>query len=308
MNKQSYSTEDLSVLLKVGKSTIKRWTDEGKLHCFRTPGGHRKFTPLDVQQFVRHYNYEIVQTNGVFTPVAEERATQTPSILDIYQEKKNRIFSSSIAGDTGEITECLSDANRRSIPLAGIFDHVLLPSLYLLNDRFSSGQISSVEIQIAKTTIFSALVHFETMIKKPDGTAVEVYCITTSDGMNMIELKALQLLLQSEGCKVFNLGSALSMFSSRELVAKCKPDDVFLVSSYTPIDEHFSTQFTELKNGVEAYGGKLTVTSFSTDTGNIAFLMKESPSLEKSFSDIVRHLGAYAPRSTAPELNVVEIK
>ena len=260
MNKQSYSTEDISVLLKVGKSTIKRWTDEGKLHCFRTPGGHRKFTPLDVQQFVRHYNYEIVQTNDEFTPIAEDRLQQTVSILDIYQEKKNRIFSSSIQGDTNEITECLSDASRRSIPLADIFDHVLLPSLYLLNDRFSSGQISSVELQIAKTTIFSALVHLETMITMPGEVSAEVYCMTTNNGMNIIELKALQLLLQSEGCKVFNLGSALSMFSARELVAKCKPDDVFLVSSYTPVDEYFSSQFTELKNGVAAYGGKLTAT------------------------------------------------
>lgn len=307
MNKQSYSTEDLSVLLKVGKSTIKRWTDEGKLHCYRTPGGHRKFTPMDVQQFVRHYNYEIAQTNDIFTPIAEDRAQKTASILDIYQEKKNRIFSSSIAGDTGEITECFSDANLRNIPLAGIFDHVLLPSLYLLNDRFSSGHVSSVEIQIAKTTIFSALVHFETMIAKPAETAAEVYCMTTNDGMNVIELKALQLLLQSEGCKVFNLGSALSMFSSKELVAKCRPDDVFLVSSYTPLDGHFTSQFTELKNGVDAYGGKLTTTCFSTDNGNIAFLMKESPSIEKSFSDIVRHLPAELKPAEASSLKTTPV-
>lgn len=304
MNKQSYSTEDLSVLLKVGKSTIKRWTDEGKLHCFRTPGGHRKFTPMDVQQFVRQYNYEISHSNEILKPFEENIIRRNTSSLDLYQEKKNRIFSASIQADTNGATECIVELYHSNIPLPVIFDHVLLPSLYFLNERYTSGHITSVELQIAKTTIFGALVHFERIIRKPEYVIKEVYCMTTNDGMNVIELKALELLLQSEGHKVFNLGSALSMFSAQELVAKCRPDDVFLVSSYTPVDAHFTDQFVQLKKGVDAYGGNLITTCFTTDTGNISFLMKESSNIEKSFSDIVQHLSAGA--ETAKEKSAMK--
>ena len=51
MNEILYTTDDLSKMFRVGKSTIKRWTDEGKLQCFKTPGGHRKFKPSNVQEF-----------------------------------------------------------------------------------------------------------------------------------------------------------------------------------------------------------------------------------------------------------------
>ena len=59
MNEELLTTEDLSRLLQVSKSTIKRWTDEGRLHCFRTPGGHRKFRTTDVHEFVLKYRYDV---------------------------------------------------------------------------------------------------------------------------------------------------------------------------------------------------------------------------------------------------------
>ena len=55
-------------MLQVDKSTVKRWTDEGKLKCFRTPGGHRKFRAEDLHQFMADYNYNVSSAN--FFPAA----------------------------------------------------------------------------------------------------------------------------------------------------------------------------------------------------------------------------------------------
>lgn len=59
MNEQFLSTDDVSKVLHVGKSTIKRWTDEGKLKCFRTPGGHRKFKATNVEEFIKTYHFDV---------------------------------------------------------------------------------------------------------------------------------------------------------------------------------------------------------------------------------------------------------
>ena len=59
MNEQLFTTEDLSKMLRVSKSTIKRWEEEGKLQCYRTPGGHRKFSRESVQEFISRYNYDV---------------------------------------------------------------------------------------------------------------------------------------------------------------------------------------------------------------------------------------------------------
>ena len=37
------STREVSEMLGVGTTSIKRWADEGELECVRTPGGHRRF-------------------------------------------------------------------------------------------------------------------------------------------------------------------------------------------------------------------------------------------------------------------------
>jgi excisionase family DNA binding protein len=54
-----YTTDDLSKMFRVGKSTIKRWTDEGKLKCFRTPGGHRKFKATYIEEFIQTYHFDV---------------------------------------------------------------------------------------------------------------------------------------------------------------------------------------------------------------------------------------------------------
>lgn len=59
MNELFLSTDDVSKVLHVGKSTIKRWTDEGKLKCFRTPGGHRKFKATNVEEFIKTYHFDV---------------------------------------------------------------------------------------------------------------------------------------------------------------------------------------------------------------------------------------------------------
>ena len=41
-----YSTKEISEIFGVVESIIKRWTDSGKLKCFKTLGGHRRY-PAD---------------------------------------------------------------------------------------------------------------------------------------------------------------------------------------------------------------------------------------------------------------------
>ena len=62
MNELFLTTEEVSKMLHVGKSTIKRWTDEGKLKCFRTPGGHRKFKATNVEEFIETYHFDVSLT------------------------------------------------------------------------------------------------------------------------------------------------------------------------------------------------------------------------------------------------------
>ncbi|MBX6754925.1 MAG: helix-turn-helix domain-containing protein, partial [Thermorudis peleae] len=45
--------DEASRLLGVGQSTLRRWSDSGKLPVYRTAGGHRRFRESDVLAMLR---------------------------------------------------------------------------------------------------------------------------------------------------------------------------------------------------------------------------------------------------------------
>jgi excisionase family DNA binding protein len=47
------STSQAARALGVSIGTIRRWSDLGYLDSYRTPGGQRRFSPMQIEQFVR---------------------------------------------------------------------------------------------------------------------------------------------------------------------------------------------------------------------------------------------------------------
>jgi len=43
------TTGDVAVIFGVTLTTVKRWAEDGRLPSFRTPGGHYRFRPEDVE-------------------------------------------------------------------------------------------------------------------------------------------------------------------------------------------------------------------------------------------------------------------
>lgn len=44
---------DFSSKLNIHQDTIRRWTKTGYINCFRTKGGHRRFTPKELDRVIR---------------------------------------------------------------------------------------------------------------------------------------------------------------------------------------------------------------------------------------------------------------
>jgi len=62
-NIQYFNSEEAANILNVNVSTIKRWTQEGKLECEKTIGGHRKFTMQHLANFLRAHKTQISRAN-----------------------------------------------------------------------------------------------------------------------------------------------------------------------------------------------------------------------------------------------------
>src|SRR5262245_38524089 len=65
-------------LLGIGDTTLKRWTEEGRIRCSRTSGGHRRFLRVDVEACRTHVGSPVLPTpiapSPVRAPVSDGRA------------------------------------------------------------------------------------------------------------------------------------------------------------------------------------------------------------------------------------------
>lgn len=56
MKKPAYTTSEVAAFCHVTSDTIRKWTESGALHAFKTPGGHRRVRHENVIKFMREHN------------------------------------------------------------------------------------------------------------------------------------------------------------------------------------------------------------------------------------------------------------
>ncbi|MEE8372712.1 MAG: helix-turn-helix domain-containing protein [Dehalococcoidia bacterium] len=77
----SLSVGQASKMIGVTESTLRQWTDEGKIKAFITPGGHRRFSRSEVREFTsaerRVHGIKDLVAQIELTPPIEMRLVQT---------------------------------------------------------------------------------------------------------------------------------------------------------------------------------------------------------------------------------------
>lgn len=285
MNEVLYTTDDLAKMFRVGKSTIKRWTDEGKLQCFKTPGGHRKFKPSNVHEFIKQYHYEIITPILPFSRTAEEISSNSMTLS--VDESIEEMFRNSTKGLRQPIEAAFSNKMMQESHLSSVFDQLLTPVLRMIHTKYQQRQITSVEFQIAKNTLTHSLIHFAETLPKSEKKNVEMYCLSVHEGMNEVELKAVELLLENIGMTVYNLGTVLTKYAANDIVQQCKPDDVFVVLSLDHSTDEIVRQFNSLVTGVKSYGGNVYTSNFFEENASTAAAVNGNAYQIHSFAEIV---------------------
>jgi excisionase family DNA binding protein len=67
-----FTSSQAARYLGVSLATVRRWTDAGHIGCYRTPGGQRRFSRDQLDDFVASMQHE--------GPVAHERTAAHPNV------------------------------------------------------------------------------------------------------------------------------------------------------------------------------------------------------------------------------------
>ena len=250
---------EVSKMLQVDKSTVKRWTDEGKLKCFRTPGGHRKFRAEDLYQFMSEYNYGISPVNLHPQFASDEAIIRRIIAKKEFSVLANVCFSAALNGRRSEIVKLFSEVYQNGLSLSMIFDEILRPTLKRILALHRSGKLSAGEMQLSFNALSNAIILLSDIIMKPALSGKKAILATVEGDKRDIELKALAVLLESEGYEVLNLGASVPTETINQLAASKKPNFIFLFASHIFHKEAFIDQHSTLFATAHSCGSKLIV-------------------------------------------------
>ncbi|HTR80490.1 MAG TPA: helix-turn-helix domain-containing protein [Bacteroidota bacterium] len=259
MTELLFTTKEVAEMLHVDKSTVKRWTDEGKLKCFRTPGGHRKFRAEDLQQFMSDYNYTVSPTD-FFPRYASDEAI----IRGMISQKEFNVldsvcFSAAIKGNKDELVKLLSEAHRNGMSLPMVFDKILRPTVKKISDLHASGKLQLFEKQLALNSLANAIIVFSDVIIKAAPNGKRAIAAMVEGDMETFELKALVVLLESQGYEVLSLGAGASGESVAQLVRIKHPQFVFLIATNRFEVNVVKEEHHKIQEELRAYDGRLII-------------------------------------------------
>jgi len=226
-----YNSYQIADILGVNVSTIKRWTDSGKLKCEQTIGGHRKFHLSHLAELVK--SDKKISKNINFENLIGKNNSLILAI-DSKDEKKliNYSYRNLIGGKTENFLSLNNSLILKGYSISTIYDKILLPVLIKIGNRWSKGKLTISEEHLASQIIkkFLSNLSFGIIPKK---TKYNAFCFTLiNDKHDIPLLMGESLLNQNEQIKTFNLGPNLPVEDFITLSQKTYPDIIYVSVVY----------------------------------------------------------------------------
>ncbi|MFO7973692.1 MAG: response regulator [Candidatus Hydrogenedentota bacterium] len=99
--KQSFSTSEVAKYCHVTPDTIRKWAEAGRIHVFKTPGGHRRIRHEDLIQFLHENKIPVhadLRDAGTKILVADEEKSVI-SVIQRFLERSHNSFQVTVAMD-----------------------------------------------------------------------------------------------------------------------------------------------------------------------------------------------------------------
>ncbi|HIJ66163.1 MAG TPA: response regulator [Candidatus Hydrogenedentes bacterium] len=99
--KQSFSTSEVAKYCHVTADTIRKWAEAGRIHVFKTPGGHRRIRREDLIQFLRENSIPIhpeLDDSGVKVLVVDDEKSVV-FVVRRFLERSQTPFQVEVAMD-----------------------------------------------------------------------------------------------------------------------------------------------------------------------------------------------------------------
>ena len=245
------TTKDVARLLLVSEATVKRWADEGQLLPKKTLGGHRRFSIQSVARLRREQGI----APAAQSPTERVRERMAPGRLPSAESLSEVLLS----GNEEEATAQLIDAYLQSHALATLFDTTITMAMHRVGDLWFNGTITIAYEHLATRVMLSALQKLRGIVVPGQATGLKALSCGIEGDLHELPIHLAEIIFETEGWDISNLGPNTPLFTLRDMVAQKKPDLV-CISARSIVDlDRATTEYAQLRKIVEKINGALVL-------------------------------------------------
>jgi len=219
------NSKEVSGILGINISTLKRWTDSGKLGCEKTAGGHRKFTMQHVRDYYKS-NSNSAKGEALSLETKDHKKIYGLINQQDFKQLAVLLAESSLNSDESSVGTIINGLYMNGTPVADLFDFVVDVAGNIVEDKLKKNKIAHTEAYLSRKTITRSVDGLNR--DKPNGNfnGKNALCINFEDNLPDIGVVMSEVLMRHNGYNVFNSGSHAELGELSEIIIKRKIDVV----------------------------------------------------------------------------------
>ena len=232
------SSEEVSNILGVNVSTIKRWTDAGKLDCVITAGGHRKFLMRHVSAFLNDNSKYRSKLNILPYDSSEERQLNQLILTGQISQLRDIFLEKALAGNRELCSQIMTGLYLSGTNLYKIYDDLVSPVFRHIGSEWHAGRMPIYKEHIATNTLQTCIHGLYSIINKPSKKEGLSICIGIRGDMHDIPLMIIEQILLTKGYDVINTGINTPLDKIESLFDISHPNRIYISCTWIENESH----------------------------------------------------------------------
>lgn len=283
---QYFNSQEAAKILGVNVSTIKRWTEDGRLECIRTAGGHRKFMMSQLSKFLDENRKKTSKLN--LFPLENESDLKISNhiLKGDFSYLIDYIKKQALACNRDKVQKVLNGLYLAQYPLYIIYDRIITHVLHEFGQLWANGKLDIIEEHLATSTLRDCIKRLQGIIALPSHKIGKALCLSMSSEMHDIALKMVDHILETRGFKVLFSGQNTPIIHFDQLLKAIKPDRIYVSSTFVTDRDVQQGEFNTLCQSSAKYDVEIYVGGSGFDIFNF-----DHPSVVKrlfSFEEVYR--------------------
>ena len=249
------NSKEVSGILGINISTLKRWTDSGKLGCEKTAGGHRKFTMQHIRDYYKTYSDS---SKSDFLSLESKKHKKIYGLINQQDYKQLAIDLSiaSLKAEDSTVNTIINGLYMSGTPVADLFDFVVDVAGNIVEDQLKNNKIAHTDAYLSRKIITRSVDGLNRDKPNGDFNGKNALCINFEDNLPDIGVVMSEVLMRHNGYNVFNSGSHAELGELSEIIIKRKIDIVLfylcnLQCCNAVVEENVSKTVTQIFDSIK---------------------------------------------------------